>query len=414
MSAVSRVAEQRFFKVDYQLEGNAFHEVFYTHDVKFIRLELAKRGAIPIRIKEKKVRWWEHEIVSFDYKVSFLRAIGFHISGGLSPYNALKTVIDDEENLSLKKQFALAKKVLEGGGSFSDALNRTGLFSETVVSLLAVGETSGTVTEAIESAIGFMEELKTIQKTMVATASVFILEFLFALSGVFALQFSLIPWIENEVMSAVSTLNDSAAAQAIMNELDLLKLLLSLLAGVGLFLGVGVAIIAWLARYSSPHLRMVASQLLGKIPGLNSIVFDTALYVQYYLISKTLAGGTSFGRAVNLCLSYSRLEPLTRMWEKVLEKLSNGHGVAYALRGEDYLSKADITKLQAHQNTSQLAHIFEVMSNERRVMANAGQKKFTRSGIALVILFSGATIGVAVWALVLQNQVIELKFSGGL
>lgn len=84
-------------------------------------------------------------------KVIFSRQLSTLINAGLPLVQSLKTVENQTANKQLKKIIAEIIEQVEGGAAFSDALSRyPKVFNRVYVSLIAAGETSGTLDKTLE------------------------------------------------------------------------------------------------------------------------------------------------------------------------------------------------------------------------------------------------------------------------
>ena len=91
-----------------------------------------------------------HRIKSKD-KVLFSRQLSTLINAGLPLVQSLRNVMSQTENKSLKATIGYIISDVEGGSTFSAALNKyPTIFNRVFVSLVAAGETSGTLDASLE------------------------------------------------------------------------------------------------------------------------------------------------------------------------------------------------------------------------------------------------------------------------
>ena len=116
-----------------------------------------EEGLAPISIKikggtgsQRLVERYLHRIKSKD-KVLFSRQLSTLINAGLPLVQSLRNVMGQTENKALKARIGTIISDVEGGSSFSSALNKhPDTFNRVFVSLVAAGETSGTLDASLE------------------------------------------------------------------------------------------------------------------------------------------------------------------------------------------------------------------------------------------------------------------------
>lgn len=395
----------QFYQATYILNDVERTEEFYVASPHTVRQELASRGVVPTQIKVMSSPWWKEEIISMAYKKRFLRAIGFHVRAGMSPGAALRVVTEGEENHSIRKKLELAQQVMIRGGMFSNAIETLDFYPYAVIALLAAGEKTGTLPESIEMSNNYLTETKANNKGYVSSAIWFGLEFLMAFSGVVAVQYQFLPWIKEQV---ISSNGGAEGAETLLAKVDLA----SMVNGSMLILAIVfmVSLIALFATliYAKGEYKLKAAHLVAKLPGMKPVIYDSEFYVSFSLIAKMLSKGVAFSEAIKTCQETSKMPDIGKLWVEINERLKSGYTIAHSMNFRSFFSKAELVELQAHQDAKQLQQVFETMSEDRHEMALQGKKRVVMMGFAISIGYSFLSALIAIWALMLQNQGIDL------
>lgn len=394
----------KFYQATYIFNGHEKTEEFYVATPQMVRNDLAHRGIIPTRVQEMSMPWWKEEVISLAYKKRFLRAVGFHVRAGMTPGRALQIVTEGEENHSVRKKLELAQQVMVRGGMFSDAIDTLDFYPYAVIALLAAGEKTGTLPESIEMANQYMTEAKSNNKGYATSATWFGAEFLMAVSGVVAVQYQFLPWIRDQVSSSQS----KAEVGDLMAKIDLAFLVNGGLLVLAILFMVGLIGLFATLFFAKGEIKLKAAHLVSKIPGMKPVIYDSEFYVAFSLIAKMLSKGVPFSEAIKTCEETSKMPDIMRLWQNIQERLRAGYTIAHAMNYRSFFSKAELVELQAHQDAKQLQQVVETMAEDRKDMALQGKKRVVMMGFAISMGYSFLSALIAIWALMLQSQGINV------
>lgn len=394
----------KFYQATFIINGQEKTEEFYVASRQMVRSELAARGIIPTRVVEMSAPWWKEEIISMAYKKRFLRAVGFHVRAGITPGKALQIVTEGEENHSIRKKLELAQQVMIRGGMFSDAIDTLDFYPYAVIALLAAGEKTGTLPESIEMANRYMTEAKANNKGYKTSAAWFGTEFAMAVSGVFAVQYQFLPWIRNQV----DTSKANEQSDLLLQKIELASMVNGSLLILALLFVIGLSALFATLFFAKGEVKLKAAQMVSKIPGMKPIIYDSEFYVAFSLIAKMLSKGVPFSEAIKTCEETSKMPDIGMLWHKIQERLKAGYTIAHSMSFHRFFSKAELVELQAHQDARQLQQVFETMAEDRQEMALQGKKRVVMVGFGISMGYSFLSALIAIWALMLQSQGIDI------
>lgn len=160
------------------LQGRTRKGLVEALDTKDAREKLSKNGVLVERIapagdRLPRVRLFLSRGLSLDHRTVIYRELGALLRAGLSVIKALDILIDSPELGEARSILARVRDHIREGQSLADAMSRA---SESVSllekALIAVGERSGTLGDALDSLASFVEEQQSV-KDRVKTALVY-------------------------------------------------------------------------------------------------------------------------------------------------------------------------------------------------------------------------------------------------
>ncbi|MEI6807984.1 MAG: type II secretion system F family protein [bacterium] len=160
------------------LQGRTRKGLVEALDPKDARDKLSKNGVLVERIapagdRQPRLRLFHSRGLSLDHRTVIYRELGALLRAGLSVIKALDILIDSPELGEARSILAHVRDHIREGQSLADAMSRA---SESVSllekALIAVGERSGTLGDALDSLASFVEEQQSV-KDRVRTALVY-------------------------------------------------------------------------------------------------------------------------------------------------------------------------------------------------------------------------------------------------
>lgn len=396
----------KFYSAKYIIDNKLHSETIYMDNIRSVRNELGSRNVTIISIKEKKTPWWKEEIISNNYKNRFLRAISFHVEAGMSAPRALSLIIKEEDNTSIREKLEMSEEILRRGGSFSEAIDSIGFFSQGVIALLTAGEQTGTLPNAINTATTYLDETKSQNKGFITSIIWFITEFSFAILGALSVQKTLLPWIEKQLTS--TQIEDLEAKQRILDSISTAYIANGVLTYSSILLIIIFSLILLGSRMTHKGIKEKSTRILSALPGMKPVIYDSTLYIHMYLISHMLNKGVPFSECLKVCRKSTKLNEIKGMWDDIILKLNKGFSISHAFEDAQFITRAEKLEIQSHQNAQQLARITLSISNERKVASREGKKRAVMTGLIIAVGFSVISLGIAIWAFSLQSSSINL------
>ncbi len=159
----------RFIYIARDNIGKEFKGGLEAESESSVRTQLSKIGLYATEIKRSKVRVFggNADKVNIDDIVIFTEWLSAMINSGLPLIQSLRTISRQAENPTVKKVIGMICLDIEGGHSFSGALEKyPAVFSNFYINLVKAGEASGMLGEALLNVAEYLSKEQTIQRTV--------------------------------------------------------------------------------------------------------------------------------------------------------------------------------------------------------------------------------------------------------
>ncbi len=376
-----------------------FEEDFYLPDARTVRRTLRSRGMWPISIREQKTSIFEWaDVRSREWQIQLLRALRFQ-SATASAGTALLNIIEGESDAKRRLAFLPTRTVLKGGGSFSDAIKALRLMDAATMAIITAGERAGDLKGVIQHAIEHTEEKGKNIKTMLAALSWLSFDIVNLVGTIWSAQFVGIPYLKEQGAKSTDPVAIANFQKAIVRATwingTLLFMVMSIIAAVIVLGG-----LYWFNRHRSDHFT---ARLMIKAPVISSYLRNTSMQDTCKLMKRLLEGKVPLADALKIIIE-SCFEPATKAyWQQSLDRVMAGGEPKRALSRWP-LSKGERDMIATIQSVDQLAEVYGSIAEERGLNAKGDQRRLTIMGVMITMFFFGATVLMAIYLLMIQNQ----------
>ena len=315
--------------------------------------------------------------ISRDYKQQFLTAILFHVEAGLSAGKALEEIIKSEQG-AIRPQLNPALYILEGGGSFPDAMLALDMYDSATIAVLRSGEQVGAMGSALRSAAEHYEKVGVSKGALYGVMMVLLVDVISSISSVFGVQFGLLPYIKQQGVSGVSA---AVKAQFEFN-------LMLAYWGNGIFTVItviGVLIAAFFAfaymQKENAALREWVERKIATLPLIGAVFAHSGLSMTFSMCATLLKGAVPLTAGIRIIKDVALSPMVADYWSTSGKKLEMGEPVALALN-HPILDKAETLVLGAHKSSTQLAEAFNNIAKRRDQLSVKANKKFMMVAVA--------------------------------
>jgi type II secretory pathway component PulF len=360
--------------------------------------EVRRNGGIPVDIKVIKPGLNFLNPVTRDYKQQFVLAIYFNTQAGLSAGRALKLVIE-AENGPLRQRLNYANLILDGGGSFLEAMDALDFFDHTTLAIMAAGEKTGSLSNAINSAVVYFQARASTVKALLGTAVFTAVEVTFSILSLIGNRVLILPAIEKEIADnatpdKVIAIRQGIRIAAVANDLTLGLALALILCALGCTVGY---------FHGSAALRRSVEAVVLRIPFIRHIILHSAITNSTNVAVSLIRGGVDLVAAMAIAERASRVPRVVGYWQGAVKRIEDGEEIASAL-AQHPLESSERTLIRAHTDRAQLARAFEVIGERRENLALRAAKKFQVFSFVATLVFSLAAVLIALFVALIQNE----------
>ncbi|GAA4030006.1 type II secretion system F family protein [Actimicrobium antarcticum] len=360
--------------------------------------EVRQNGGIPVDIRVIKPTLAFLNPVSRDYKQQFLLAIYFNTQAGLSAGQALKLVIE-AENGPLRQRLNFANLILDGGGSFLEAMDALAFFDQTTLAILEAGEKAGTLSKAINTAIDYYKARAGTLKILMATAIFTTVEVAFSVLSLIGNRMAVLPAIEKEMADNATP----AKIEGIKRGIAIAYFANDLMLVVSLALMAFAAACLFAYLNGSRDYRQKIDDVIQRIPQLKDIVLHGGMANSTKVAVSLIRGGVDLMATFAIAEKASQVPRVLNFWRNAVKRIEDGEDVAHAL-AQVPLENSERTLIRSHADRHQLARAFEVIAERREVLAQRAAKKFQVFSFFATLAFSLAAVLIALFVALLQSE----------
>lgn len=355
-------------------------------------------GGVPVKVTRAKKPLPFFDRVPREYKQEFLQAVLYNISSGMSAGRALRTTIENE-NGKTRERLDIALRILDRGGSLAEAIRSLGFFDEATVAIVDAGERTGSVRQSIETAIDHYKSWAAGLKALFGIAGFIGFDFFSAITTVVAVRWQMLPMIRD---SGIKT-EDAKKIKEFNDSLDNAFLLNDILVALAVICGIVIVVTFLLLIADNEGPKRWIKRQIDRLPYLSSALRDAAISSSMRIAASLLRGGVQFASALEIIKKSSTNIVVRDYWLGVSRKIESGMGVGKAL-SSPMLTGSELISLMAHSNQLQLGDVLGRISDQRMINSQKDTRKFGFLSIGVTLLYIIASVGVALWAMLIQNS----------
>jgi general secretion pathway protein F len=396
---MAQTKQPEFFVARYVQGGKVEKQQFYMPDRQAVRRALRERGASVLSIRQKRLSWWQRELISNNYKLQFMRSVAFHVRTGSSGARALMLIIEREEKDAIRFELETARDALRRGQSVSDAFASLGFFDPVIIGMIRAGERSGTLPEALDAASKYISNRSAQTKKFWASISFFVFDILMAISSVVGVQYQFLPWIEEQIQE----IEDATKRAEVLDYLNTAYIANGAMMWLALLVtGTIIGFVTYLKLRRQSDSGWLG-KVLPKLPVVRTLLYDGELSIGFALIAKMIKSGIELPKVIALSAHAASLGLVKESWKSVEHRLMHGQSVARALQ-VPILTTYEKLAVKEHQDAEQLGELFAAFAKDREERAERGRKMAMSGMLVITIMYSFISACIAIYALWLQNQ----------
>lgn len=279
--------------------------------------------------------------ISGEEKDIFLENFSLLLSSGIDALSALTALEKETKGRSMKKVIRQIRANVESGSSISKALAATGLFSKNVITLIAIGEQSGRLSENLKVIVTQLDKERSF-RSKVASAMLY---------PVFVLSLTLIvgitvSWV---ILPRLATVFTSLHIP--------LPLITKILIDLGTFLGLYGAVVVPVFIFAlliilyflfiNPGTKFIGQEMVFRVPGIDKVIQEVELARFGFLLGTLLSAGLPIGVAFDSLIEATTFLSYKKYYIFLRDRIDEGNSFekSFALSGEEKLIPATIQQM---------------------------------------------------------------------
>ncbi len=249
----------------------------------------------------------------------FIENLSMLVAAGMPILSALDAIAKELRSRRIKKIIALIREEIESGSPIWKALQKTGLFAGHIISLIRLGEESGSLAENLKL-VAIEQEKDRALRSKLRSAMMYP-AFVLSLTVIIGAG---VAWFILPKLALVF-------AQLRID----LPLITKILIGAGIFLGkygeyavpAAIAVIAVLLYFlfSFSKTKTIGQFILFSLPGVRQLIKEVELARLGYLLGTLLQAGLPITQALNSLASATEISPYRKFYEHLRDSVEDGN-----------------------------------------------------------------------------------------
>jgi len=317
------------------------------------------------------------------------------VDTGITLSTALQGILEQEKNSTLRRMLIDMRNTVEGGDDFSSALAKyPKQFDKTYVSLIKVGEATGTLAEMLErTALYLRKELEMRSKIRAAMAYPAVMATIAIGVTIFLLTYILpkfAPLFAKKGMKLPTPTRWSmAASDALIHHWPWwIGGLSALVFGV-----------AWGLR--TPRGRLIWDTVRLELPIIGTVGRKVAISRSLRTLGTMLHCGLPVLEALRLTSEVAGNILYEKLWLKVVDDVTEGNEICETLKGSTLFPPTIVQMISAGEQTAKLGEVLEKVSNYYDQEVETSIKTATSMIEPILISVMGVIVGTIGLALLL-------------
>jgi len=367
-----------------------------SENLETLKNEFQKEGYYVLNIKElKKFNFSFFDRIREEDLIVAIRELSTFLNSKITLDESLTGVISQMKEGKLRNIFSDLQKSIREGTSFSQALKKhSNLFSNTIISMVKVGEETGNldlvllrISDFLEKRNAFKNKIKTIM-----TYPVFMIIVAFFVV-IFILSF-IIPTI-TRIFTEISI------------NLPILTRILIRIANFfqhfWVFFFLFIILISLLIKnfLKTKKGRIIFENILWKTPILNDIFLKREIINFSKTLSTLINGGVDIIESLNIGKEVLNSVYIKKEVEKIIEHVSKGGSISSGFSKSKYFPYLFTQLLGAGERSGNLAEMFDKIGDIYQEELSQKSMRFVTFLEPFMILFMGGIIGFIVISVLL-------------
>jgi len=328
--------------------------------------------------------------------IDFTKQMATLLNSGIKLTEALSVLVLQTSDVRLKNAITDVHDRVVTGESFTEALKDYGDFFDVIyVSMVRVGEVTGSLGESFATMAAFMEKRQRVEsKVMTAMMYPFIL-ILFCVAAVVILTTQVIPKIGAQIARTGQEL--PWITRQLMNAGYIMT------SGWVVLLIVGLAVIVWVVRrfLRTDRGAYLRDRMLLSLPVLGSLIKQRVVCRFASTLSTLLGSGLPMAESLRVVAEVTGNCLMRKAVQQARERILAGADIATPLRDSGVIDPAIAHMVAVGEKSGELETMLKSISDNLEASTDAVIERLSAAVEPIIIIVMAAVIGIIAYATLL-------------
>lgn len=370
-----------------------------------ILIKLDSLGVFPTYLEEKKINTKTPTKIPLKEIVEFTHQLSTLINSGSPLLTSLNTLTTETEQIKLKPVLLDIVGSIKEGKSFSESLKKyPKVFSPFYVSLVKIGETSGTLGENLKRIAEFLEGEMEFKSNLTSVLTYPLIIIFIGIVTVFVLLKFVIP----KIVVIFQDLGQALPLPTVM-----LINISKIFSDYWLFIIIGsVMVFFWLKRnYQKPKNKLIWHKKIFNLPLLGEILKKIEVCRLARTLSVLIKNGVPLDMSLNVLKATTTNLFVGEEITELESRIKEGSSLHEALKKSPLFNKGFINVVMIGEESGRLEEVLAIVSNDYNKDIDRKMKTFMNLLEPMLILTVGLVIGFIVLSMLLP--IFQLDFNVG-
>ena len=327
-------------------------------------------------------------------KERFYSDLGILLTSGIDIKTSLELITDDQRKDKDKQLFNNIQQMVLNGESLSEALHKTGKFSNYEYFSLKIGEESGRISDVLSELSGFFNKKIKQKRQLVSAFSYPVLVLITAVAAVMFMMNFIVPMFVDVFKRFQGKL--PYITQVIINISDII----SHWAGL-FFLTLTIFIIFLYSQRKNEWYRSLTSRIMMRLPIFGPIVKKIYLARFCQSMALLIASRTPMLRAIQLVRNMIGFYPFEKALDIIDSDIMSGKSLHESMKKFSIFDNRTISLVKVAEEVNQLDTIFERLNKQYSDELEHRIGMMSSLLEPAMIIFVGVLVGVILVAMYL-------------
>lgn len=313
----------------------------------------------------------------------FTRELAWLLEAGMSLNDALDILARESFTKAFSSMVLALRSEIRKGRSFHEALAETGFFSPYYVSMVEVGEVTGTLAAVLERVAKSRDREQKIRSRLISALTYPSLLIVLAFAAVTFIMVAVVPSIKDMITGSGAPVPDTALFVIGVSDWLIAN-------GTAALIAVPLTLLLFILAFGAARIQRVASAIALRLPLLGAVLRKTAVVQFCRVLGTLLAAGVSLPDSLKLMRPSTPNRQIAQVVGEMEQLLRQGGNFLAPLENSSFFPKLLARMLRVGNETGNLTtsvmQVTEILEDE---LDGAIDRTLTLLEPAIILALSG-------------------------